>query len=84
MDYQRRISDRLIEDLQSAYEAHNKILATALREAYNVELAGFHRRDYIDYRPNSSTYRRALGNMLTCSTLDPNTLAYCGFTRLAV
>ena len=60
MDYQRRLSDRLIEGLQSACEAHNTILATVLREADNVELAGFHRRDYIDCRPNSSTYCRAL------------------------
>ncbi len=61
MDYERRLSDRLIEGLQSACEAHNKILATVLREANNHELAGFCRRDYIDCRPNSSTYRRGLG-----------------------
>ena len=61
MSYQRRLSDRLIEGFQSACEAHNEILATVLREAANVELAGFHRRDYIDCRPNSSTFRMALG-----------------------
>jgi hypothetical protein len=60
MSYQRRLSDRLIEGFQSACEAHNEILATVLREAANVELAGVHRRDYIDRRPNSSAFRRAL------------------------
>ncbi len=60
MSYQRRLGDRLIEGLQSACEAHNEILATVLREAANVELAGFHWRNYIDCRPNSSTFYRAL------------------------
>ena len=60
MSYQRRLSDRLIESLQSACEAHNEILATVLRETANVEMAGVHRRNYIDCRPNSPAFRRAL------------------------
>ena len=60
MSYQRRLSDRLIESLQSACEAHNEILATVLRETANVEMAGVHRCDYIDLRPNSCAFRMAL------------------------
>ena len=60
MSYQRRLSDRLIEGLQSAREAHNEFLATVLREATNDESAGVHRCDYIDLRPNSCAFRRAL------------------------
>ncbi len=60
MSYQRRLSDRLIEGHQSACDAQNEILATVLREAVNVELAGVHRSGYIDRRPNSSAFRRAL------------------------
>jgi hypothetical protein len=60
MGYQHRLSEQLIEGFQSACEAHNEILATVLREAANIELAGTLRRDYIDRRPNSSAFRKAL------------------------
>jgi hypothetical protein len=60
MSYQRRLSDQLIEGLQSACEAQNEILATVLREAANVELSGVHRSGHVDRRPNSSAFRRAL------------------------
>jgi len=60
MGYQHRLSEQLIEGFQSAREAHNEILATVLREAANIELAGTLRRDYIDRRPNSSAFRKAL------------------------
>lgn len=60
MSYQRWLSDRLLENLQNACDAHNEMLATVLREAANIELAGTHRDGCIDRRPNSSSFRRAL------------------------
>jgi len=84
MSYQRRLSYRLIEGFQSACEAQNEILATVLREAANVELAGVHRRTILIIDRIVRPFAEPSRNMLTCSTLYPNTLAYCGFTRLAV
>jgi len=60
MSYRRRLSDQLIESLQNACDAHNEMLAAVLREAANVELAGGHRSDFVDRRPNSPAFRRAL------------------------
>jgi hypothetical protein len=60
MSYRRRLSDQLIEALQSACEAQNEILATVLREAANLELAGIRRHGLVDRRPNSPAFRRAL------------------------
>lgn len=62
MSYQRRLSDQLLEALQSACDAHNEVLATVLREAANVELAGVQRDEFVDRRPNSPAFRRALAH----------------------
>ena len=60
MSYRRRLSDQLIESFQNACDAHNKMLAAVLRKAANIELAGVHRPDFVDRRPNSPAFRRAL------------------------
>ena len=60
MSYHRRLSDKLLESFWSACDAQNEVLATVLREAANVELSGSHRSDFVDRRPNSPAFRRAL------------------------
>ena len=60
MSYRQRLSDQLIESFQNACDAHNEMLAAVLREAANIELAGMHRPDFVDRRPNSPAFRRAL------------------------
>ena len=60
MSYRRRLSDQLIEAFQNACDAHNEMLAAVLREAANIGLAGMHRPDFVDRRPNSPVFRRAI------------------------
>ncbi|MEC7538445.1 MAG: hypothetical protein VYB59_14290 [Pseudomonadota bacterium] len=60
MSYRRRLSDQLIEAFQNACDAYNEMLAAVLREAANIGLAGMHRPDFVDRRPNSPAFRRAL------------------------
>lgn len=60
MTQSRRLSDRLIDSLQKACDAHNELLAAVLREAANIELAGVYHSGYVDRRPSSSDFRRAL------------------------
>jgi len=60
MSYRQRLSDQLIESCQNACNALNEMLAAVLREAANIELAGVHRPDFVDRRPNSPAFRRAL------------------------
>lgn len=60
MKQRRRLSDTLLEAFQNACCAHNELLATVLREATNIELAGVCHVDYVDRRPNSPDFRRAL------------------------
>ena len=60
MSYRRRLSDQLIASFQNACDAHNEMLAAVLREATNIELAGVHRPNFVDRRPNSPAFRRAL------------------------
>ena len=60
MTQRRRLSDALLEAFQNACCAHNELLATVLREAANIELAGVCHAGYVDRRPNSPDFRRAL------------------------
>lgn len=60
MTQRRRLSDTLLEALQKACDSHNELLATVLREAANVEMAGSGHVGYVDRRPNSPDFRRAL------------------------
>ncbi|MED5358922.1 MAG: hypothetical protein VYD85_10970 [Pseudomonadota bacterium] len=60
MSYRRRLSDQLIEAFQNACDAYNEMLAAVLREAANIGLAGMHRPDFVDRRPNSPVFRCAL------------------------
>ena len=60
MIHKRRLSNNLIEAYLRACKANNRVLASVLREATNIELAGKRRTGVIDRRPNIAAFRRAL------------------------